>query len=166
MKEEIWVYITGFNNYLVSNLGRVKSIKDNKEKILKPRYSKRKYERVNLYIKSKPHTFYVHTLVAKNFIPNEDKSKTTVNHINGIKTDNRVDNLEWLSNLENLKHAFINNLHLFGEKHPMSKLSNEEISEIRKLYFNKQKNQVELSKIYKVTQGHISRLIRNEQRIL
>lgn len=99
---EVWKKIKGFENYQISNLGNVKSIQPNKkEKILKFRYTKYGYVRVMLVGKKE---LLVHRLVALEFIPNIH-NKPQVNHINGIKNDNRVDNLEWCTQSENIIHS-------------------------------------------------------------
>jgi len=66
----------------------------------------------------------VHILIAITFIPTRDLTKNEINHKNGIKTDNRVDNLEWVSRAENIKHSFdiLNRIAVSGSRHPKSKL--------------------------------------------
>ena len=97
---EIWKDIKGFEGlYQISNLGRVKSlVKKNHptESIRKLSKDKKGYLRVNLLKDGKNHTRKVHRLVAEAFIPNP-KNKPSVDHINGIKDDNRVSNLRWFT---------------------------------------------------------------------
>lgn len=76
-------------------------------------------------------TFKVHRWVAETFIPNPD-NKSQVNHINGIKTDNRVENLEWCTPRENVKHSYRTGLACNkGERHPRSKLTDSLVREFR-----------------------------------
>jgi hypothetical protein len=93
--------------YHVSNLGNIKTFNwrnTGREAILKPAKDKKGYLRVALVKDGKLITYKVHRLVASNFLDNFN-NKPQVNHINGIKNDNRVENLEWVNNSENILHA-------------------------------------------------------------
>jgi hypothetical protein len=95
---EIWHDIEGYENYQVSNMGRVKSLNYNhtgKEKIMKAKKDKG-YFRVQLYKDGKPKFYSVHRLVATSFLPNPN-NLSQVNHIDEDKSNNIVDNLEWCS---------------------------------------------------------------------
>lgn len=104
---ENWKEIIDFEGrYFISNLGRIKSNKINrKDIILKDRITSNGYNRVILQKDRKIIQFLVHRLVAIYFIENP-KNKEQVNHINGIKTDNRVENLEWSTREENMQHSY------------------------------------------------------------
>lgn len=99
--------LNGFEgNYQVSN----KSIIRNKQgQIMKTHINSFGYEVVCFYKERKNKWCKVHRLVAEAFIPNPE-NKPQVNHINGDKTDNRIENLEWVTASENMKHAFSHNL--------------------------------------------------------
>lgn len=114
--KEIWKDIEGYEGiYQVSNHGRVKSLdrkiytrsgyRNIKGRILILEFNSADYNMVLLYNKNnKRKHHFVHRLVAQAFIPNP-KNKEQVNHKNKIKTDNHINNLEWATQSENMKHA-------------------------------------------------------------
>lgn len=117
---EIWKDVKGYEGiYQVSDLGRVKSLerkvlhknrwglmhKTVPERILKPGYNKAGYESVILCIDGVKQSIRVNRLVAETFLPNPE-NKEQVNHKNGVRNDNRVDNLEWVTSSENQLHSF------------------------------------------------------------
>lgn len=134
---EIWKNIAGIpKTYFVSDLGRIKSMlrykAGIKERILK-RYLKNGYPAVSITIVSCfPFSFYVHRLMAIAFIPNPE-NKPEVNHINGIKADCRICNLEWVTHKENFKHAVAIGLIKSGGDNKNSKLNNSEINYIKRM---------------------------------
>ncbi len=103
-----WVDIIGFEGrYSISDQGQIKSLPRKwspGEKIIAFTTTRKGYHSVTLSKNSVTKTYQVHQLVARTFIKNELK-RNAVNHINGVKTDNTVSNLEWCTNQENTTHA-------------------------------------------------------------
>jgi len=156
---EEWKQIDGFESYYVSNTGKVYNSLT-KRFIGNKKSSKYEYKKVKLSKNGTKKLIDVHRLVAETFIPNPEKLKT-VNHINGIKTDNRVENLEWCSYSENTRHAIrigIANIKC-GEESSFSKLTEKEVIEIRKSYvpYSKDFNYIKLAEKYGVSE----RAVRN-----
>lgn len=105
--KELWKQVSNFENYSVSNLGKVRN--DKQRRLKATRLDHDGYEKVDLYSNGNRKTYRVHRLVAENFIPN-DSNKPVINHKDGIKTNNQVSNLEWVTEKENVVHAFQHNL--------------------------------------------------------
>ena len=102
-----WKDIKGFEgNYKVNNNGEVINVKTNK--LLKPNYSGR-YLYYSLSKNNKPIYKKIHRLIAENFIENL-YNKPQVNHIDGNRWNNKIENLEWVTASENIRHAHKNNL--------------------------------------------------------
>jgi len=102
--------ILEFPKYRVTKIGRVWSSK-RKGKWLKPHHDGYGYLIVSLMKENKRYCKKIHRLVAQTYIPNPDY-KPEINHINGIKTDNRVENLEWVTHKENIQHSYDNGFRL------------------------------------------------------
>ena len=118
---EVWKGVKGYEDlYQVSNLGRVKSLPHlkplakkivmSKEKILTPWDNGRGYKVVSLVKGKKRKNHYLHRLVLYNFVENAEE-KPEVNHKNGVISDNKLKNLEWVTRSENIKHAWDNNFY-------------------------------------------------------
>jgi hypothetical protein len=173
---EIWKDITGFEGrYQISSLGKVKSLAKNvvtyrggvlryPDRILKPSKSPTGYLVVALYNNGQRKDIHVHKLVALAFVVNTN-SKPQVNHIDGNKSNNHADNLEWVTSSENHRHAFKLGLRkpIRGEKHGACKLSNQDVVEIIKLV-ELGKSKSEIAKQFSIHFQHVYRLINKERR--
>ena len=152
---EVWREIEGFEGYLVSNKGRVKSLKRKTPKILSQFIDSRGYFQVDLNRGNK----LVHRLVAKAFIHNSEE-KEQVNHIDGDKLNNDVGNLEWMTNQENQIHAIALGLKVNpkGEDAHNAKLIDEDVLEIYNLAHNTRLTQAEIANRYGVSCHAVSKI--------
>ena len=138
MQVEIWKPISEYNGYYeVSNIGRVRSVTRKIERTSPNDINKKRlftytgklvlfwittkgYCRCSISINGISKKYLVHRLVAEAFIPNNE-NKLQVNHINCVKTDNRVENLEWVTNYENYLHSVENGLQVNSLKNLVRK---------------------------------------------
>jgi hypothetical protein len=173
--QEIWKDIAGYEGlYQVSNCGRVKSLNYNHtktDKVLCEKHHKSNYVTVVLCKNGVNKNKSIHILVASAFIANPN-NYPCVNHKNGIKTDNRLENLEWTTKKENTRHAYNNNLGNFKNNvnEGIKKMNyySEYVQVIlidltgKEYYFN---STIEAAKFAKTNNNEISRAIRKEQRV-
>lgn len=172
--QEEWKDIKGFEGqYKISNFGRVKSVerfvfcnskeKPNKieEKMLKQNEDRYGYKIVSLKSKGKTYIKKVHRLVAEAFIENIN-GLSTVNHKDGNKKNNRLQNLEWMSNADNSRHRTINLL-------SKPKLEKEQIIDIlenckpAKNQYNSGSSVSAFAKKYMVQRSTISKILNRER---
>lgn len=156
--KEVWKAICDYSNYFISNKGRVKSTKNNQERILRAGIDSSGYYVVGLCKDGKQKSFRVHQLVAKHFLGNSKNS--IVNHIDGNKLNNIVSNLEYVTYSGNIQHAYNHNLRPKGEDIYCAKLSDREVLEIRKLLGFGVSRQ-ELKEKYNVSSTTILRIANN-----
>lgn len=112
-----WKPVVGYEGlYQVSSDGHIRSLHPRRKgQILPQRIERAGYFEIQLSKKGVSTYYYVHRLVAAAFIPNSE-NKPCINHRNGIKTDNRIENLEWVTHSENMLHAAQNNLCCWGAR--------------------------------------------------
>lgn len=104
--KEIWKDIQGYENkYQVSNLGNVRRFSKGQWILMKPYFGTSRYFHISFYTNGKPKTFDVHRLVAETFLE-KVSGKNEVNHKDGNRKNNSVENLEWVSRGENLTHRY------------------------------------------------------------
>jgi hypothetical protein len=167
-----WIPVKGYEGlYEVSNTGLVKtlyklipskngSLAHRKERILKPIVGKIGYMVIGLTdADGVRKQRKLHRIIAEAFIENKH-NKDCINHKNGIKTDNRIENLEWCTSKENSTHAAKNGLYsiITGEDNHSSKLRHIDVVEIRELYISHKMTRREIAKKFDVTVSNIDQI--------
>jgi len=185
--EEVWKPLAPFSvtykgvtteydfsdTYEISNTGKVRSLDridcagrllEGRERKLIP--DKDGYLQLSLSKDRKELNCKVHRLVAQTFLENTE-NKRTVNHKDGNKTNNNVDNLEWATQSEQIRHSFANGLQvpIRGEQHVSSKLTKSKVVEIRERRATNPKvwTLTMLAKEYGVGRTHISNIIHRKR---
>lgn len=157
---ELWAVLES-GDYSVSNLGRIKRVtaycSTKPGKIVKQRLGSAGYFGVVLSSRGKLSQFSVHRLVARHFL-NADRSRPQVNHKDGNKTNNRADNLEYVTAAENKAHSVANGTSKTGARHYKAKFTDSDISAIRE---SRDSHRIEATK-YGVAHSTISRIRRQE----
>ena len=135
LKNEKWKDIFGYDGmYQVSDLGRVRSKKYGRWKVLKNGTTGSGYLTVCLFKDNKVNGLLVHRLVASAFIPNDNIFNTEINHLNEDKTDNRAINLEWCNRKYNVTYNDIHHRKKKHKKHNCPKQFNCKRRKLAKLY--------------------------------
>lgn len=166
MSNEIWKEIfDGY--YAVSNKGRVKRLKFHRNgcenTFLKPLVTEKGYIRFSISHRNSRLFKKAHILVAEAFIGPKPSMSHEINHKNGVKDDNRAENLEWVTHRENIAHSYRLGLSkgTKGEQHATSKLKEKDVLKIRNLY--PAKNFREIAYMFGVSRHQVSHIVRREQ---
>lgn len=138
MQEEIWKPVTGYEGfYSVSSFGRIRQ--DAKRggtscgKILNFKKSSGRYYRTIFCVNGRRKAFNIHCLVAREFI-GERPYKFVINHKDCDRYNNHVDNLEYVSTIDNIRHSHNNGIGAHGERIKLAKLTDKEVLKIREKY--------------------------------
>lgn len=171
---EIWKPVSGMENYYeVSNKGRLRSLDRYVETlngqtrfyrgvVMTFNYPKGKYICVKMSAPGVKVYTRLHRLVAEHFIHNP-LNKPEVNHKDGNKSNNNVDNLEWVTQLENKKHASIAGLIRKKENHYKAKLTEELVKQIRGMYATGLYTHQSIANEFGVVRTLITRIINNKR---
>lgn len=176
MNKETWKDIKGYEGlYSISTNGRVKRLardriiatgvnKPLKEKEIKTFEGKLGYIHVNLWKNGKMKQHRIHRLIMLAHTK-KPKDKNVINHIDGDKTNNKLQNLEWCTYKENTIHAYKTGLAKGkkGIENSQGRLTNEEVISMRKLYSTGNYTQKEIGEIYGISRRHAGDIV-NEKR--
>lgn len=163
---QTWKPIPGYEGlYEISSDGliRIGKSKPARGQILKQRIGNRGYKRICLCKKRVKKTYHVHALMMLAFVGPRPINET-INHINGIRTDNHIGNLEYCTASANQKHRYdvLHQTAPTGENNGKAKLTSAGVREILRLYASEQYSYESLAKKYSVSSSTIGRIIRRE----
>lgn len=163
--EEVWKPLEIYNGeYAVSSHGRVMSLKNGVERIFKPSVGSAGYPQVTITFGKNRKSRAVHRLVAIAFDMIQDGLE--INHIDGNKCNNNLNNLELCTRAYNMKHAYkIGLSSRKGVINPLVKINMEIANEIRR-EVSSGKTYAAVSRKYKISQTQVSRIINNERWII
>ena len=150
--------IPSYNDYSADKCGNIYSHKHGQCKLMSPYIGNKGYKMLLIHMAGVRKNKSVHRLIAEAYLDNYSES-LYVNHINGVKTDNRVENLEMCTNQENMDHARISGLILSKQNHSMAKLTNVEVIFIKNLLASTSISQGNIGKMFgvsKMTINHIN----------
>lgn len=151
---ERWKYVKGYGSlYSISSHGRVKSYYKIDGRVLSSASNGRGYLTLTLVLNKKRKTHYIHRLVALHFLPHS--AGLEVNHKDGNKANNHLSNLEWVTGAENRTHAANVLKRGHGEGHWKTKLTADDIGEIKAKYKNGTHTKSMLAAEYKVSRSTI-----------
>ena len=151
----------GYAGYWVSDTGQVKSLRRGPERVLRQNTHRRGYKAVSLSGSTGKRTFKVHRLVAEAFLHNPD-GKSDVAHYDGNPANNHVCNLRWATPTENHSDKIRHMTTGRGDENPNSKLSWEQVAQIRSRYVPGVVRQVDLATEFGVSQRLVSLIVRGE----
>lgn len=173
---EVWRNVKDFPGYQVSNQGRVRSVDRAgadgrwlRGKVLKPGDNGWGYKQVHLSHDGKSHPLRVHRLVALEFLGQPVGDQDDVNHKNGIKDDNRVENLEWVTRAENVQHSY----DVLGRNDGWPKgvkigtpykLTDDQVRQMRAEYTGARGEQAALARKYGISQTYTTNILNGNRR--
>jgi DNA-binding transcriptional regulator YiaG len=150
--DEEWMPVIGYSEYKISNKGRIKG----ERRASFGSKSSSGYRRACIWNGEKHVFVMIHRLVAIMFLGFQDGKE--INHKDGNKENNRLENLEWVTRSGNSQHAYANNLRtahpVLGEKHYAAKLTEDQVREIRKSTLS----QTKLAKQYNISSSVIQKI--------
>jgi hypothetical protein len=151
-------------NYYLNEKGEIFSKNSGELRKLATTINNKGYECITIYMDQKKVTKKLHRMLLETFKPTEDKSLQS-NHIDGIKTNNNIDNLEWVTASRNMEHSYELNLRepRKGEKNCGAKLTEIQVKQLKDLHMTGQYKQRELAEIFLISDSQVSRIVNNNQ---